>query len=69
MSTSKDTLTKRELQIVELISDGFTNKQIAEQLHISDKTVGTQRKRIIAKLELPNTAALVKHAMRKGWIE
>ena len=60
---SESIITEREQQILKLIVDGYTDPQIAETLFISDKTVSTHRKNMLAKLQLPNTAALVKFAM------
>lgn len=45
-----DILTKRELQIVMLVAEGQANKQVANQLHISEWTVATHLRRIFAKL-------------------
>ena len=56
-------ITERERQILKLISEGFTDGQIAETLFISDRTVNTHRKNMLAKLQVPNTAALVKFAL------
>jgi DNA-binding NarL/FixJ family response regulator len=55
-------LTARELQIIRFIGDGLTNHEIAAQLFLSTVTVDTHRKNILAKLQLRNTAALVKYA-------
>ncbi|MFN6135660.1 MAG: response regulator transcription factor, partial [Bacteroidota bacterium] len=53
-------LTKRERQIVALVSSGFTSQQIAEHLDISRRTVETHRARIMAKLGVNNAAGLVR---------
>jgi DNA-binding NarL/FixJ family response regulator len=55
-------LTARELEIIRLIADGLTNPEIAGRLFLSVVTVNTHRKNILAKLQLKNTAALVKYA-------
>jgi len=60
---SESVITEREQQILKLIVEGFTDQQIAETLFLSDKTVSTHRKNMLAKLHVPNTAALVKFAM------
>jgi DNA-binding NarL/FixJ family response regulator len=60
---SESIITDRERQILKLIVEGNTDQQIAETLFISDKTVSTHRKNMLAKLQVPNTAALVKFAM------
>ena len=60
---SENLITTREQSVLKLIVEGFTNKQIAETLFISEKTADTHRKNLLAKLDLPNTAALVRFAM------
>lgn len=59
-------LTARELEIIRLIADGKTNREIAALLFLSTTTVDTHRKNILAKLQLKNTAALVKYAVERG---
>jgi two-component system response regulator NreC len=66
--TSWETLTQRERVIVKLIAEGYTNKEIADLLCISDKTVGTHRGHIMEKLDLKNVAALTALAIEKGLI-
>jgi DNA-binding NarL/FixJ family response regulator len=61
-------LTKRERGILKLIGEGYKNKEIAEYLYISEKTVETHRANIMRKLDLHNTAALVAFAMEKGLV-
>ncbi len=55
-------LTEREREIIRLIADGFTNQEIATKLFLSTTTVDTHRKNMLAKLQLKNTASLVKYA-------
>lgn len=55
-------LTKREIEIIGYIADGLTNNEIAAKLFLSNVTVETHRKNILAKLQLKNTASLVKYA-------
>lgn len=64
-----DGLTERERQVVKLIADGKTNREIAERLHISIKTVETHRTHIMEKLDLHDRAHLVRYAIRKGLID
>jgi PAS domain S-box-containing protein len=59
-------LTKRENEILRLIAAGFTSRQIADQLFISQKTVETHRSRLMQKLDLHKTADLVKFAVKSG---
>lgn len=62
-------LTLREREILSLIASGFTNKQIAEKLFISIKTVETHRSRILQKLDVHTTADLVRYAIKTGVID
>jgi len=55
-------LTKREQEILTLITQAFSNKEIAQQLFISDQTVSVHRKNIMRKLGVSNTVSLVKAA-------
>lgn len=52
-------LTERELQIVQLVAKGYSNKQVAHQLHISEWTVSTHLRRVFAKLGVDSRAAMV----------
>lgn len=56
-------LTKREVEVLTLIAEGLPNRAIASRLFISNQTVGVHRKHILKKLEVPNTAALVRLAI------
>ena len=58
----KNHLTKREHEILYLITEAFSNKEIAEKLFISDQTVSVHRKNIMRKLGVSNTVSLVKAA-------
>lgn len=62
-------LTKRELEILKLIAEEKSNKEIAEALFISNRTVDAHRRNMLEKLQVKNTAGLVKHATRIGLIE
>lgn len=62
-------LTKREKEIIRLISEELTSREIGSQLYISHHTVERHRKNIIAKLGVKNVAGLVKYAMRHGLVE
>jgi DNA-binding NarL/FixJ family response regulator len=55
-------LTPREIEIIRHIADGLTNQEIAAKLFLSPVTVDTHRKNMLAKLQLKNTASLVKYA-------
>jgi len=56
-------LTRREKEVLSLIAEGNTNPEIAEQLFISADTVNSHRKNLLAKLEVKNTAMLIKYAI------
>jgi len=58
----KYNLTKREIEILKLISQAFSNKEIASELFISDQTVSVHRKNIMRKLNVSNIAGLIKIA-------
>ncbi len=55
-------LTPREIEIIHYIAEGLTNHEIADKLFLSVVTVDTHRKNMLAKLQLKNTASLVKYA-------
>lgn len=55
-------LTKREVEILRLITEALSNKEIAKELYISDQTVSVHRKNIMRKLGVSNTAGLIKTA-------
>ncbi len=57
-------LTKREVEILKLISEEHTNHEIADKLFISSRTVDTHRRNLIQKLQAKNTAGLVRYAIR-----
>jgi two-component system response regulator NreC len=61
-------LTSREREILQLIAEGYSNKEIADQLYISEKTVKTHRENIMRKLDLHSVAELVKYALSRGII-
>lgn len=61
-------LTRREKEILELIGDGFTNQEIANQLFLNVTTVDSHRKNMLAKYAVSNTAALVKLAITQKLI-
>jgi len=65
-SKGKKLITKREREIVKLIVQGYTSAEIANLLYISTRTVETHRANLMNKLELKNTAALVRYAMEQN---
>jgi DNA-binding NarL/FixJ family response regulator len=56
-------LTRREKEVLNLIADGLTNNEIADKLFVSASTVDSHRKNLISKLNVKNTAALVRTAL------
>ena len=61
-----DSLTNREKEILKLVAEGYTSRQIGEQLLLCEKTVTGHRTRLMGKLDLHNRTELVKYAIRKG---
>ncbi|MDP6045766.1 MAG: response regulator transcription factor [Phycisphaerae bacterium] len=59
-------LTNRERQVFQLIAEGQTNRNIAEKLELSIKTVDTHRMRLMNKLDIHDQISLVKYALRRG---
>ncbi|HSF82099.1 MAG TPA: response regulator transcription factor [Anaerolineales bacterium] len=64
-----DVLSKREIQVLELVSESLTSIQIGEKLGISPKTVSRHRERIMNKLDLHSSTELVKFAIRTGLVD
>ena len=62
-------LTSREKEILQLIAEGNSTKEIANMLYISTNTVSTHRKNVMEKLDLHNVAQLTQYAISKGLIE
>ena len=65
----QDDLTPREEEIVKLVAEAHTNKEIAEVLHLSEKTVENHRSNAMRKLGMRDRVELVRYAIRKGLIE
>jgi DNA-binding NarL/FixJ family response regulator len=64
-----ETLTSRESEVLQLIAEGQANKQIADELSISIKTVEKHRQQVMNKLNIHDIAGLTRHAIAKGIIE
>ncbi|GIQ64457.1 DNA-binding response regulator [Paenibacillus cisolokensis] len=62
-------LTEREKEVLLLIAEGRSNKEIAEELHISIKTVKTHVSNLLMKCELEDRTQLAVYAHRKGWVK
>ena len=65
-SSDLDVISVREREVLQLIAEGVSTKQIALKLHISAKTVETHRRQIMNKLDIYTIAELTKYAIRKG---
>jgi DNA-binding NarL/FixJ family response regulator len=65
VARDQNDLTERELEVLTLIAQEYTNPEIAEKLFISVRTVDTHRRNLMEKLNAKNTAALVKYAISK----
>ena len=64
-----NTLSKREVELLKFIVDGKTNKEIADELFISVRTVESHKNHIMVKLELKNQVELIKFAIKEGITE
>jgi DNA-binding NarL/FixJ family response regulator len=67
--TDSDELTPREQEVVKLVAEAHTNKEIAEILHLSEKTVESHRGRVLQKLGMRDRVELVRYAIRQGLVE
>lgn len=66
---SYDLLTEREREVLQLIAEGNSNKEVASRLYLSVYTVETHRKNMLEKLNLRGTADLILYAVRKGMVQ
>ena len=66
-ASQSELLTIREREVLKLIAEGITNKEISDLLFISVRTVEHHRANIMRKLNIKNTANLTKYAIRKGY--
>lgn len=64
-----DSLSPRELQVLQLVAEGKTTKEVAVLLNISVKTAESHRTRIMEKLDVHETASLVRYAIRRGIVQ
>lgn len=65
-SVPNNVLSERELQVLKLVAEGFSSREIAEQIYISTKTVETYRARFAEKLGLKSRAQIVRYALNLG---
>jgi DNA-binding NarL/FixJ family response regulator len=68
-SFKEDQLTMREKEILKLLAEGCTNKQIADKLFLSVRTIETHRENIMKKLNIKNAAGLIKYAIQIGLVK
>lgn len=61
-------LSSREFQVLELLAQGWTNREIADHLHISIKTIDTHRGHVLKKLRLRNNSDLTRFAVKHGYV-
>jgi DNA-binding NarL/FixJ family response regulator len=67
--TEWDAITQREREVLKLVAEGYKNKDIAEMLHVSCKTVEKHRSNIMSKLDVHNVAALTTYAIDRGLVK
>ena len=68
VKTGLDALTLREREVLQLVAEGKTNRAIANALHLSDKMVEQHRASLTAKLNVRDTAGLVRLAVQHGLV-
>lgn len=66
--TDSKALTEKEIDVLHLVAEGFTNAEIANKLITSIRTIETRRKNLLLKTATTNTATLIKYAVRNGLI-
>jgi DNA-binding NarL/FixJ family response regulator len=66
---ARDLLSRRELQVLKLVAEGFTNQQIAGRIFVSVKSVETYRARVLSKLHLEDRAQMVRFAIDAGLLQ
>jgi two-component system response regulator NreC len=69
LTTFPESITPREVEVLKLIARGYTNRQIAEKLYISVRTVESHRENIMDKLDLTSRVELVRYAHMHGLID
>ena len=69
MDDPYETLTAREREVMQLVCEGSSTKEVARTLGIGVKTAENHRSRVLQKLQTRNTAELVRYAARRGLID
>lgn len=67
--TKVGNITDREMEVLQLVVAGYSSSQIADKLHISPRTVDTHRNNMMQKLDIHNTASLVRFALKHKLVE
>lgn len=62
-------LTEREVEVLKKVAEGYSSKEAAVILNISETTVNTHRRNIMAKLDLPSATHLVRYAIKHGYVK
>ena len=65
-TTARDRLTSREVDVLKLVAGGLTNREVAEQLGTSSRTVEAHLRSIYGKIEVPSRAAATRYAVELG---
>lgn len=65
----QDTLSEREIEVLRLIAEGHSNKEIASRLKLSVKTVETYKTRLMSKLGFHSRTEIVRYALDQGWLQ
>ena len=68
IESQAEALTEREIEILKLIAEGFSNKEIGSKLFISHRTVDTHRTNLMKKLNANNIAGLISYAIKNGLV-
>jgi DNA-binding NarL/FixJ family response regulator len=68
-SEVRDHLSDRERQVLTRVAEGATNKEVAQELNIAEKTVAAHRASLMRKLRLKNISDLVRFAIREGYVK
>jgi two-component system, NarL family, nitrate/nitrite response regulator NarL len=69
LKKGEDLLSNRELEVLKFIAEGYANKEIADKLDLSVKTINYHRENIVKKLNIHTVAGLTKYAIEKGFIK
>ncbi len=66
---SDSELSERERDVIKMIAQGYSGKQIADHLNVSRKSIDTYKMRAMEKLGLDSRTEIVRHAFGQGWLE